>query len=39
MKNTLPSNRKYSVEAEYTENVRTPTHKSYKTSDLVPGSP
>ena len=32
-------NRKYSVEAEYIENVRTPTHKSYKTLDLVPRSP
>ena len=32
-------NRKYSVEAEYLENVRTPTHKSYKTLDLVPRSP
>ena len=32
-------NRKYSVEAEYMENVRTPTHKSYKTLDLVPRSP
>ena len=29
-------NRKYSVEAEYIENVRTPTHKTYKTLDLVP---
>ena len=28
-------NRKYRVEAEYLENVRTPTHKSYKTLDLV----
>ena len=32
-------NRKYSVEAEYTENVRTPTHKSYQSLDLVPRSP
>ena len=32
-------NRKYSVEAEYIENVRTPTHKSYKTLDLVPRLP
>ena len=32
-------NRKYCVEAEYIENVRTPTHKSYKTLDLVPRSP
>ena len=32
-------NRKYSVEAEYIENVTTPTHKSYKTLDLVPRSP
>ena len=32
-------NRKYSVEAEYIENVRTPTHKSYETLDLVPRSP
>ena len=35
---TLKS-RKYSVEAEYIENVRTATHKSYKTFDLVPRSP
>ena len=27
-------NRKYSIEAEYIENVRTPTHKSYPTLDL-----
>ena len=32
-------NRKYSIEAEYIENVRTPTHKSYPTLDLVPRSP
>ena len=32
-------NRKYSVEAEYLENVRTPTHKTYKTLDLVPRLP
>ena len=32
-------NRKYSVEAEYIENARPPTHKSYKTLDLVPRSP
>ena len=32
-------NRKYSVEAEYIENVRTPTHKSYQSLDLVPRSP
>ena len=32
-------NRKYSVEAEYIGNVRTPTHKSYKTLDLVPRLP
>ena len=32
-------NKKYSVEAEYIENVRTPTHKSYQTLDLVPRSP
>ena len=32
-------NRKFSGEAEYIENVRTPTHKSYKTLDLVPRSP
>ena len=32
-------NRKYSVEAEYLENVRTPTHKSYQTLDLVPRLP
>ena len=31
--------RKYSIEAEYIENVRTPTHKSCKTLDLVPRSP
>ena len=37
MKNTL--NRKYSVEAEFLGNVRTPTHKSYKTLDLVPRLP
>ena len=38
-KNFTLKNRKYSVEAEYIENVRTPTHKSYKTLDLVPTSP
>ena len=32
-------NRKYSIEAEYIENVRTRTHKSYPTLDLVPRSP
>ena len=32
-------NRKCSIEAEYIENVRTPTHKSYKTLDLVPRLP
>ena len=32
-------NRKYSIEAEYIENVRTPTHKSYQSLDLVPRSP
>ena len=32
-------NRKYSVEAEYIENVRTPTHESYQSLDLVPRSP
>ena len=32
-------NRKYSVEAEYIENARPPTHKSYETLDLVPRSP
>ena len=32
-------NSKYSIEAEYIENVRTPTHKSYTTLDLVPRSP
>ena len=32
-------NRKYSVEAEYLENVRTPTYKTYKTLDLVPRLP
>ena len=32
-------NRKYSVEAEYIENVRTPTHKTYQTLDLVPRLP
>ena len=32
-------NRKYSVEAEHIENIRTPTHKSYITLDLVPRSP
>ena len=32
-------NRKYSVEAEYLENIRMPTHKSYKTLDLVPRLP
>ena len=32
-------NRKYSVEAEYLENVRTPTHKSYPTLDPVPRLP
>ena len=32
-------NRKYSIEAEYIENVRTPTHKLYPTLDLVPRSP
>ena len=32
-------NRKYSIEVEYIDNVRTPTHKSYPTLDLVPRSP
>ena len=32
-------NRKYSVEAEYLENVRTPTHKTFKTLNLVPRLP
>ena len=32
-------NRKCSVEAEYIENARPPTHKSYKTLDLVSRSP
>ena len=32
-------NRKYSIEAEFIENVRTPTHKSYQSLDLVPTSP
>ena len=32
-------NKKYSIEAEYIANVRTPTHKSYPTLDLVPRSP
>ena len=32
-------NRKYSVEAEYLENVRTLTHKTYKTLNLVPRLP
>ena len=31
--------RKYSLKAEYIENVRTPTHKSYQSLDLVPRSP
>ena len=35
----MRKNRKYSVEAEYLENVRTPTHKTYKTIDLVPRLP
>ena len=32
-------NRECSVEAEYLENVGTPTHKSFKTLDLVPRRP
>ena len=35
---TLKS-RKYSVEAEYLESVRTPTRKTYQTLDLVPRLP
>ena len=32
-------NRKYSVEAEYLENERAPTHKTYQTLDLLPRLP